>query len=402
MQGAKNSALPILAAAVVTGKTSVLKRCPRLRDTDAAIRILRHIGCEAAWVGRDVIVRSDDVRQWSVDEAMMREMRSSIIFLGAILARFGRAEVSTPGGCDIGMRPIDLHLSALRDMGVQTQECGGRLLCTAPQGLRGGVVTLPFPSVGATENRLLCAVCAKGETVLHGAAREPEIVSLQEYLRGIGVKISGAGSGTVSINGTEWRDETVYTIPGDRIVASTLACACAAAGGRIILSGADSDHFSTVLHFLNEAGCDIINFNDIVEISSDGKLSAPGHIITAPYPGFPTDAQPILMAALLRSQGTTRITETIFENRFRQAGELRRLGGDIAVSGTEAVLHGVKKLHGDTLTAPDLRGGAAMIVAGLHAEGETIIIDAGHIARGYERFDDTLCALGADVWIEHK
>ena len=336
-----------------------------------------------------------------IPRELMEEMRSSVIFMGALLARCGEAKLSLPGGCQLGKRPIDLHLSALRQMGAEITEEGRDIFCRA-QELHGAEIELRFPSVGATENIMLAACAAEGETTIHGAAREPEIVSLQEYLRGIGVEISGAGSGIVSIKGTERRNETDYTIPGDRIVASTLACACAAAGGRIILSGVDSDHFSTVLHFLNEAGCDIINFNDIIEISSDGKLRAPGHIITAPYPGFPTDAQPILMAALLRSQGATHITETIFENRFRQVGELRRLGGDIAVSGTEAVLRGVKKLHGDILTAPDLRGGAAMIVAGLQAEGETVSIDAGHIARGYESFDDTLCALGADVWIEHK
>ena len=249
---------------------------------------------------------------------------------------------------------------------------------------------------------MLAACAAEGRTTIRGAAREPEIVSLQQYLASLGVHITGAGGDTIVICGASPRESTDFTVPSDRIVASTLACACAAAGGRIILTGADPEHFLTVLHFLNEAGCDIIHFNDIVEISSNGELHAPKRIVTAPYPGFPTDAQPILMAALLLAQGTTHITETIFENRFRQVGELRRLGADIRVEGTEARLRGVKELHGETMTAPDLRGGAAMIVAGLTARGETRVIDAGHITRGYESFDDRLCALGAEVWIEHK
>ena len=401
VQGSKNASLPILAASVARPVRSRLKNVPRLKDVDAALQILSHLGCRVERDEHELLIDSSPFTGAEIPRELMEEMRSSVIFMGALLARCGEAKLSLPGGCQLGKRPIDLHLSALRQMGAEITEEGRDIFCRAEK-LHGAEIELRFPSVGATENIMLAACAAEGETTIHGAAREPEIVSLQEYLRGIGVEISGAGSGTVSIKGAERKDEAAYTIPGDRIVASTLACACAAAGGRIILSGVDSNHFSTVLHFLNEAGCDIINFNDIVEISSDGKLHAPGHIITAPYPGFPTDAQPILMAALLRSQGTTHITETIFENRFRQVGELRRLGGDIAVSGTEAVLRGVKKLRGDTLTAPDLRGGAAMIVAGLHAEGETIIIDAGHIARGYESFDDTLCALGADVWTEHK
>ncbi|MBQ7473910.1 MAG: UDP-N-acetylglucosamine 1-carboxyvinyltransferase [Oscillospiraceae bacterium] len=401
VQGSKNASLPILAASAVLPVRSVLRNVPRLKDVDAALKILSHLGCGIDRGENELVIDSSSFTGAEIPRELMAEMRSSVIFMGALLARCGEAKLSLPGGCQLGKRPIDLHLSALRQMGAEITEEGRDIFCRARK-LHGADIDLRFPSVGATENIMLAACAADGVTTIHGAAREPEVVSLRDYLAGIGVDIRGAGSSTITINGTDRKEETEYTIPSDRIVASTLACACAAAGGRIILSGVDADHFSTVLHFLNEAGCDIINFNDIVEISSAGKLRAPGHIITAPYPGFPTDAQPILMAALLRSQGTTHITETIFENRYRQVSELRRMGGDISVSGTEAVLRGVEKLHGGTLTAPDLRGGAAMIVAGLQAEGETVVVDAGHIARGYESFDDTLCALGADVWIEHK
>ena len=401
VQGSKNATLPVLAASMVFPAHSHIRGVPQLRDVDAAVSILSHLGCRVEREENELYIDSGLITDAEVPRELMAEMRSSVIFMGALLARCGEARLSLPGGCQLGKRPIDLHLSSLHAMGAEISEEGRDIFCRAAK-LHGAEIDLRFPSVGATENIMLAACTAEGRTTIRGAAREPEIVALQQYLCSLGAHISGAGSDTVVICGASARESTDFTVPSDRIVASTLACACAAAGGRIILSGVKSDHFLTVLHFLNEAGCDIIHFNDIVEISSDGKLRAPSNIVTAPYPGFPTDAQPILMAALLRAQGTTRFTETIFENRFRQVSELRRLGADIRVRGTEAVLRGVKELHGETLTAPDLRGGAAMVVAGLTARGETRVIDAGHIARGYESFDDRLCALGAEVWIEHK
>lgn len=401
VQGSKNATLPVLAASIVLPARSHIRNVPRLRDVDAAVSILSHLGCGVESGENELTIDSRGVSCAEIPRELMVEMRSSVIFMGALLARCGEARLSLPGGCQLGKRPIDLHLSALRAMGAEIDEEGSDLFCHAPR-LRGADITLRFPSVGATENIMLAACAAEGRTTIRNAAREPEIVALQDYLTSLGAYISGAGSDTVVIGGAAPRDYTEYCIPGDRIVASTLACACAATGGRIILSGVKTDHFLTVLHFLNEAGCDIIHFNDIVEISSDGVLHAPSRIVTAPYPGFPTDAQPILMAALLRAEGTTRITETIFENRYRQVSELRRLGASIRVDGTEAIVRGVRELRGETLTAPDLRGGAAMIVAGLTAKGESRIIDAGHIARGYESFDDRLCALGAELWVEHK
>ena len=400
VQGSKNATLPILAASMVMPARSHLHNVPRLKDVDAAAAILQHLGCRVEGEDGELWIDSRSLGGAGIPHELMEQMRSSVIFMGALLARCGEARISLPGGCQLGRRPIDLHIAALRAMGAEIREEGSDLECRT-QGLHGAEITLRFPSVGATENIMLAACAAKGKTRILGAAREPEIVSLQEYLRSLGAHITGAGSDTVTICGADMREETAYTIPGDRIVAATLACACAAAGGRILLSGADPTHFSTVLHFLNDAGCDIIQFNDVVEIASTGKLHAPGHVTTAPYPGFPTDAQPVLMAALLRAEGVTRITETIFENRFRQVSELRRLGADIRLSGTEAYLRGVERLRGTSLTASDLRGGAAMIVAGLAAEGETTVFDAGHIRRGYERLDDRLCALGAEIWCEH-
>ena len=331
---------------------------------------------------------------------LMEEMRSSVIFMGALLARCGEARLSLPGGCQLGKRPIDLHLAALRSLGAEIEENGREIYCHAAE-LRGAEIVLPFPSVGATENTMLAACAAKGETVIHGAAREPEIIALQEYLNLLGADISGAGTGDIYIRGMEPETQVCFRIMPDRIVASTLACAAAACGGDIELRGVDSAHFSTVLYFLNQSGCDIISNKRSVRLISDGRLKAVEEISTAPYPGFPTDAQPVLMAALLKAEGRTLITENIFENRFRQAAELRRLGADITVSGRRAEIWGVDRLRGTMLNATDLRGGAAMIIAGLCAEGETVVRDDGHITRGYERFDRKLRSLGADVNLEY-
>jgi UDP-N-acetylglucosamine 1-carboxyvinyltransferase len=248
---------------------------------------------------------------------------------------------------------------------------------------------------------MLAACAAKGETRIYGAAREPEIKALQDFLSAAGVEIHGAGSDTICIIGRPKEKDVVQRIIPDRIVASTIACALAASGGDIELRGIDPGHFSTVLHFLNEAGCDIISNNHALRIRSNGKLRGIGPVITEPYPGFPTDAQPVLMAAMLKAEGKTKIRETIFENRFRQVPELRRLGAEIICSGQTAEIVGVPSLQGAALTATDLRGGASMIVAGLAAEGETVICDEGHITRGYERFDNCLRALGADITLEY-
>jgi UDP-N-acetylglucosamine 1-carboxyvinyltransferase len=329
----------------------------------------------------------------------MEEMRSSVIFMGALLSRCGSARLSLPGGCQLGKRPIDMHLSALRQMGAEIQEEGGEISCYA-DGLCGAEIDLPFPSVGATENIMLAASNAKGQTVIHGAAREPEIVALQDYLKALGMDISGAGTDTVQIRGFAPKPTVTYRIIPDRIVASTIACAAAATGGNVEMRGVDPQHFSTVLHFLNAAGCDIINSKRTVRIVAPERLKAVGEVSTQPYPGFPTDAQPVLMAALLRAEGKTVITENIFENRYRQVPELQRLGADISVTGRRAELWGVDCLQGSTMTATDLRGGAAMIIAALSAQGESTVLDDGHVTRGYERLDVRLRSLGADIYLE--
>ena len=400
VQGSKNASLPIIAASIISPARSELLNVPQLRDVDAALRILRHLGCTAEQWGSDVYIDSSGLCRSAIPHSLMVEMRSSVIFMGALIARCGSARLSLPGGCQLGKRPIDLHLAALRQLGAEIDDSGGEINCQA-QELHGADITLPFPSVGATENIMLAAVRAKGDTVIRGAAREPEIVALQEYLRAMGLNVTGAGSSTICIGAFKPEKAVSHRIIPDRIVASTIACAAACTGGNIELRGIDPRQFSTVLRFLNQAGCDIISTDRSVRLRSEGELKAVGEISTAPYPGFPTDAQPVLMAALLKAKGLTRITENIFENRYRQVPELCRLGADIVTHGKIAEIWGVDCLHGTALTATDLRGGAAMIVAGLSAQGETLICDDGHISRGYERFDIRLRALGADISLEY-
>lgn len=401
VQGSKNASLPILAASIVCPAVTELEGVPCLDDVDAALRILRHLGCETRQDGHSVYIDSRTVSLSHIPNDLMAEMRSSVIFMGALLARCGEAKLSPPGGCQLGKRPIDLHLYALRRLGAEIEEENGEICCRAER-LRGTEIVLPFPSVGATENAVLAACAASGKTVIQGAAREPEIVALQDYLRAAGVDISGAGSDRIVISRGRTRTHIHMNIISDRIVASTVACAAAAVGGDVTLKNIDPSQISTVMHFLNEAGCDIIKKSGEVRIISDGRLRAVGPVSTAPYPGFPTDAQPVLMAALLKADGVTRIYENIFENRFRQVEELCRLGADIRTDGMTAEIHGVPELHGAQLKATDLRGGAAMLIAALSAEGESAVLDSGHITRGYENFDSCLRTLGASIYMETK
>ena len=397
VQGSKNSALPILAAAAVTGETSILRHCPRLRDTDAAMRILRYIGCEAERAGDAVIVRSDAPKRWDIPDDLMREMRSSIIFLGALLSRFGRAELSAPGGCDIGLRPIDLHLSALSALGVQTEERCGRLCCSAPNGLRGASVTLPFPSVGATENAMLCAVCADGETVIRNAAREPEICDLAAFLTGSGANVRGAGTDTVTVRPAETFRATEYTIMPDRIMAATFLAAAAVTGGKVCLRRAAPQYLVPVLPYFEQAGCVIKVSGEDVLLHAPNRLRSVRLVRTMPYPGFPTDFQASAMVMAALSQGTSVFVETIFENRYRHVPELQRMGAHITVHNSVAVVEGVPELCGAAVQATDLRGGAALVTAGLAARGVTRVSCVGHIDRGCERFEYNLALLGAGI-----
>ena len=396
VQGAKNSVLPVLAATILHPGQTVLHGCPHLSDVDASIRILRHLGCEAGWEGDSLVVDTSAMSRWDIPDHLMREMRSSVIFLGAILARFGWAEMSYPGGCELGPRPIDLHLSTLRQLGAHIRETGGALQCEAAH-MEGREITLSLPSVGATENALLAACGAEGGTVILNAAREPEIVDLQTFLRAMGCRVRGAGSSTICVKGCQKTHGAEHTVIPDRIVAATYLSAVAAAGGEVELQGVNYRHLSTVTAALHEAGCRVVGGDGFITLQSSGNLRAIGALRTAPYPGFPTDAQAILMAALLRSQGATVFVENIFENRYRHVDELRRMGADISVADRVAVVTGVPQLCGAAVRCTDLRGGAALLVAGLSAQGETRVGEVHHIQRGYEDPVRDLAALGAGI-----
>ena len=396
VQGAKNSVLPILAATLLTKEPVVLQGCPRLRDVDASLRILHALGCTARWDNDDLVIDSSGMNDWRISDDLMREMRSSAIFLGAILARCGQAELSYPGGCELGPRPIDLHLAGLRDLGVEISDAGGHLRCKVEH-LIGKELVLGFPSVGATENLMLAACGAEGITVISNAAREPEIADLQNFLNACGANITGAGSSLVVIEGRKPLHGCTYRIMPDRIVAATYLCAAASAGGAVFLRGAQEHHLSTVTAVLREAGCEIAVETNGIFCRRQGRLKAVRPVRTAPYPGFPTDAQAILMAALLRGRGVTVMEENLFTGRYRHVDELIRMGADIRVLGRTAVVSGVETLRGASVRCTDLRGGAALCVAGLAAEGETFVTEIGHIERGYEDIVRDLRTLGGEI-----
>ncbi|MCI8594591.1 MAG: UDP-N-acetylglucosamine 1-carboxyvinyltransferase [Oscillospiraceae bacterium] len=396
VQGAKNSVLPILAATVLARGECVLRRCPDLSDVRASAAILRQLGAKVHREGDTLTVDASCLTGSEVSDQLMREMRSSVIFLGGILARQGEAVMSFPGGCELGPRPIDLHLKALRALGAYIQEEGGALVCSAPA-LTGCEITLALPSVGATENIMLAATAAKGTTLIVGAAREPEIIDLQNFLNAMGAQVRGAGSSVIAIEGGRPLHGVEYTVMPDRIVAATWMCAAAAAGGDVELCGVDYRQLSTVSAALTEAGCTVTSTAERVRIQSAGHLGGARMVRTAPYPGFPTDAQAPVMAALAKGCGVTVFVENMFEARYRHVDELVRMGADIRVEGRVAVVTGVPRLSGAKLMCTDLRGGAALLVAALSADGESILEGLHHLDRGYERPEETLRALGAQV-----
>jgi len=396
VQGAKNAVLPILAATIINGGRNVIHNCPRLRDVDKTVDVLRGLGCEVHPEGNTLYVDSGAMNECRIDESLMRQMRSSIIFLGAIIARCGEAVVSMPGGCEIGTRPIDLHLKALKKLGIEIKEQNGYIVCRADR-LKGENIHLDFPSVGATENIMLAAVAAEGKTVITNAAREPEIVDLQKFLCKMGARVTGAGSSTIFIDGGKKLCATEYSVMPDRIVAGTYLACCGSAKGRVLLKNVNPSDITSAVSRLTEMGADIKCGNDTVLIKVDKRLKSFGTIRTMPYPGFPTDMQSPFFALACTANGTGVIVENIFENRFQNADELIRMGADIRIDGKTAVIVGVEKLHGTTVEARELRGGASLIVAGLGAEGETRVVNTEYIDRGYEIIEKNLSMCGAHI-----
>ena len=396
VHGAKNSVLPILAAVLLGDGVTVLRNCPRLSDVAASAEILRHLGCTVTIAADEIRIDTTAVSCCDVPDELMREMRSSVIFLGAILGRMGCAALTYPGGCELGPRPIDLHLAALRALGAEITEEGGRLICHGAN-LCGADMTLSLPSVGATENAMICACAAKGKTTIRNAAREPEIEDLAAFLTAMGAEITGAGSSTVTIYGGKPLRGTTHQVMGDRIVAATYLAAAAITAGEVTLTGVEPEHLQTVTDLFRQAGCTIDLGQNAISLCAPSILCAVAPVRTAPYPGFPTDAQAPVMAAFCRSVGTTVFVENMFTNRYRHVPELARMGADIRTEGRVAVVCGKNALFGAKTEAHDLRGGAALVVAALGARGKSEIKGTAHLDRGYENLVECMQRLGGQI-----
>lgn len=399
VHGAKNAVLPILAATVMVEGVHTIKNCPCLSDVSVTCEILQELGAKVVREGDKLTVDTRGQMNSYIPESLMRKLRSSIIFLGAVLARKKEAKISSPGGCELGPRPIDLHIKALRELGAEIKEEHGYLICRA-ENLKGADIHLDIPSVGATENIMLAACSASGVTVISNAAREPEIEDLAHFLNSMGARIKGAGTSTVTIEGKCDLKAATHRVMPDRIVAATYLCAAAATGSDITVTDVCTEHLSAVTAVLSDCGCKIQKEKERVRIIAPSTIKSPGSIKTMPYPGFPTDAQSLFLALLAKSEGTTLITETIFESRFKAAGELMRMGAKISVDSRVAAVFGVDKLSGACVKAEDLRGGAALVVAALSADGKTEINSPEFIYRGYENLEENLRILGADIAYE--
>ncbi|MDE6188840.1 MAG: UDP-N-acetylglucosamine 1-carboxyvinyltransferase [Clostridia bacterium] len=396
IRGAKNSILPLLAGCILTDEIVVLHDCPHISDVDSMIKILEVLGCKIIRKDRDLIVDSGGVCNSQIPSSLAKELRSSIFLLGSLLSRLKKAKVAYPGGCDIGLRPIDIHIAGLRELNIDIQEQGGFIVCNS-QNAKCADVVLDLPSVGATENLMMSSVFVKGKTVIRNCAKEPEIVDLQKFLNAMGAKIKGAGSSVIVVEGVDRLHGVEYTPIPDRIVAGTYLIATAMCGGNVELKNVNSEHISSLISKLSKTTCKIYVKNDRIIVKSKGRQKSLDCIETMYYPGFPTDLQSQIMAMQTVSRGTSVIVENIFETRFKTASELKKLGADVTIKGKVAVVRGVKELIGSEVTATDLRGGASLVLAGLVAKGETIVKDIHHIDRGYEDMSLDLSALGANI-----
>ncbi|WP_425807060.1 UDP-N-acetylglucosamine 1-carboxyvinyltransferase [Desulfitobacterium sp. Sab5] len=393
--GAKNASLPLLAATLLVSGRSALMEIPQLADIEHMIEVLEYIGAGVSFNNGALIVDSSDLKRWEVDEGLMRQMRASNLILGAMIARNGRVRISRPGGCAIGSRPMDQHIKGLQELGVHVKERHGYIEAWADE-LRGADVYFDVPSVGATENVMMAAVLAKGTTLIHNAAREPEIVDLQNFLNKMGAKVRGAGMDILRIDGVSELKPAEHTVIPDRIEAGTHMVAAVMTQGDIEVENVIPEHLEPVIAKLRQMGADVSIGDDSVRVRRPGKIRGVD-CKTMPYPGFPTDMQPQFMALLATADGTSVITETIFENRFQHVDELRRMGAQITIEGRTAVIRGVKNLDGAFVEATDLRAGAALFLAALAAEEATVLEKVGHIDRGYENLAEKYHQLGAKL-----
>ncbi len=397
IKGAKNSVLPLLAASILTDEDVILENCPNIADVNTMIKIMQQLGCVVKFENNVITINSKNLCNGEIKEELAKELRSSIFLLGALLSRLEKAKVAHPGGCDIGKRPINIHLNGLKQLGIEIDEQEKYIFCDSSQ-KHCANIQLNIPSVGATENLIMASVLTKGETTLKNCAKEPEIEDLQNMLNAMGAKISGAGTDTIKIVGVKKLHGIVYTPIPDRIVAGTYIIATAMTGGSVTLNNVNEQHIWALLSKLTKTTCNISIKNGIINVQSSGKLASLQNIETMYYPGFPTDLQTQILALQCISNGSCVIQENIFETRFKPVSQLIKMGADIVVKDNIAYVRGVPFLTGAEVVATDLRGGASLVLAGLVAKGETIVNDVFHIERGYEDMALDLSSLGADIY----
>lgn len=398
ISGSKNAALPIIAATVLNAGTTTLYNVPDIQDVNTMFEILKKIGATIKRKNNKIIINTSKVHTYEIPDDLMRQMRSSVILAGALIGKYHKARFSCPGGCDIGSRPIDLHLKGFEKLGVEIKEEYGEIYCSAEK-IIGTQIHLDFPSVGATENIILASCLGEGTTIITNAAREPEIEDMIKYLNKMGAKINGAGTDKVEIVGVRKLSEVSYNIMPDRIETGTYLVAGAITTGNIKLLNVNPTHIEPILNKLDEVNCKLNISKNEIEIIAPKRVKAVD-IKTMPYPGFPTDMQSIFGALLITAKGTSVITENIFESRYKYAQELIRMGAKINVEGRTAIIKGTKRIQGANVVATDLRGGASLVIAGLYAKGVTQVDNVHYILRGYEKMDEKLKKLGAKIYIE--
>jgi UDP-N-acetylglucosamine 1-carboxyvinyltransferase len=396
IHGAKNAALPILAASLLAEGNVTIRNVPRLLDIEVMLDILRDLGCRARHQDTMVTVDTAFATSSHIPETLMRKMRSSVFLMGPLLARFGEVQLYQPGGCAIGERKIDLHLRGLAALGANIEEKGSRIVCSAKK-LKGAEISLDFPSVGATENIMMAAVRAEGRTTIIGAAREPEIQDLGRFLNRMGAKVTGAGTDTLTIDGVPYLNGCDFEVIPDRIVTGTVMVAAAVTRGEVTLENTEPAHLTSLIHVLRRAGVQIEVGNDIMTVGAHRRPLAVERIVTSPYPAFPTDLQAQVMTLLALSDGVSVMKETIFEGRFKHVEELCRMGADIRVDLNNAFIRGVPELYGTTVEATDLRAGAALVIAGLAAQGRTVVEQVHHIDRGYDRIEEMFSQINGRI-----
>ena len=396
ISSAKNALLPILACSILCDGVVTINNCTRFSDVNYMVKILSELGCKCVWEDDSLIINSAVADKFYIKEEFTKKVRSSIFMLGPLVARFKKAKVAYPGGCNIGTRPIDLHLKGLQTLNVKIEEKHGYILCEA-NNLMSGEVHLDFPSVGATENIMMASVFCKGVTKIYNAAKEPEIEDLQNFINAMGGCVKGAGTSTIEIVGVKRLHSVTYTPISDRIITGTYLIATACAGGKVCLNNTNYAHNIALISKLKQSGCKILTKNDKINIEVGKRLKSISKIETLPYPGFPTDLQSQILTLQTISKGTSVIIENLFETRFKIYTELTKMGADIIIKDRMALINGVSKLYGANVTAPDLRSGAGLVIAGVCAEGYTTINDVYHIDRGYLNIETDLNYLGANI-----